>query len=170
RLEFAHGVVPRGGGHVHGHVREAGAGPHLLHDAEVHLRVAELEPRALGPGTEVGPGEHGEAEDVAVEVDGGVEVIDHHGHMAVAGDGDGRCCGGHGGLHSVVGQRPEAYSSASCAQLSTRRRNASTSAPPSPRAPARMRASTPSRMHASRQNEKATKYGMADTSRPDRAA
>ena len=86
---------------------------HLLDHAEVHLGVAELEPRALGPGAEVGPGEHGEAEDVAVEADGGVEVVDHHGHVAVAGDRDGRCCRGHGGLHSVVGQRPEAYSSAS---------------------------------------------------------
>ena len=132
-------------------------GPISSTDAEVHLGVAELEPRALGPGTEVGAGEHREAEDVAVEADGGVEVVDHHGHMAVAGDRDGRCCGGHGGLHSVVGQRPEAYSSASCAQLSTRRRKESTSASPSPRAPARIRASTPSRMHASRQNENATK-------------
>ena len=114
---------------------EATGRAHRFHRAQVHLRGAELQPGALGARSEVGSGKHGEAERVAVEAEGSVEVVDHDRDVAVSGDGDGRCTRGHDVLPSVDDQSPRAYSSASCAQLSTRRRKESRSTPPSPRRP-----------------------------------
>ena len=158
-------------GHVEREVRETGPGAHLLDRAEVDLGGAELEPGALGAGAEVGTGEHGEAEDVAIEAERGVEVVDHDRDVAVPGDGDRRCFRGHGALPSVADQRPEAYSSARSAQLvdpAPERVDVGVHVRPARRTligPAHLRGCS-----ARRQNEKATKYGMSSTSRPERAA
>ena len=116
---------------------------HLVDHADVDLGGTGLEP---GAGPELlGPGQHLEAEDVAIEGERRVEVVHHDGDVAVSGDGRG--AGGHEDPLSVALRSERARDSTAVAtsgrrgaprattHISIRRRSGSRSPAASPCAP-----------------------------------
>ena len=135
---------------------------HLVDDPDVDLGGTGLEP---GAGPELlGPGQHLEAEDVAIEGERRVEVVHHDGDVAVSGDGLG--VGSHEDPLSSCARsaareqyrrfyRRAAWRSASETDISIRRRMGSRSPAASPCAPPCACTITPWRMHANFQCENA---------------